>query len=160
MSGYVYAIACGDLVKIGYSADPWSRFVKLKTDNAADAKLLGAVPGTLKQEKELHRLLSPWRSNGEWFWRGSLAVETFISNVRPLLRSVAHPKNLIWKLRGVGFPAAKLADALGVNKSTVTYWSRHGTPADRADDVERLTGIPKHELRPDVWNAPRVEATE
>ena len=49
-----------------------------------------------------------------------------------------------------------LAGALGVVPSAVTNWSR--VPPMRALDVARITGIPLHELRPDLWAAPEAAA--
>lgn len=48
----------------------------------------------------------------------------------------------------LGGPAA-LAKALGnISSQAVSQWKR--VPADRVLDVERVTGIPRHELRPDL----------
>jgi len=33
-------------------------------------------------------------------------------------------------------------------------WKAHGVPANRAPAVSRITGIPLHELRPDLFDAP------
>lgn len=43
-----------------------------------------------------------------------------------------------------------LSRALGVNKATVTRWSQSEVPHNRVQDVSRVTGIPPHELRPDL----------
>ena len=58
--------------------------------------------------------------------------------------------------RGLRF--ADLARRLGVDKATVTRWGQKGIPAERVPDVERLTGISRHELRPDLWDTPDSEA--
>lgn len=42
----------------------------------------------------------------------------------------------------------ELASALGITHSAVLQW-RH-VPADKVLEVERVTGIPRHELRPDL----------
>ena len=44
--------------------------------------------------------------------------------------------------------AAAVARGLGINKSTVSRW--RVVPPERVLDVERVTGIPRHELRPDL----------
>lgn len=49
----------------------------------------------------------------------------------------------------------QLARALGVTPGAVSQWNQ--VPADRAIDVERLTGISRHQLRPDVFG-PSTEA--
>lgn len=44
-----------------------------------------------------------------------------------------------------------LALKFGVNKSTVLRWEEGTVPAERILDIERVTGIPRHELRPDLF---------
>lgn len=50
----------------------------------------------------------------------------------------------------------KLAEGLGVTRSAVSQWQR--IPAERVLDVERITGVPRHELRPDLYPAPEASA--
>lgn len=47
---------------------------------------------------------------------------------------------------------AALAELLGITKQAVSAWTR--VPADRAQDVESATGVPRYVLRPDLWDAP------
>lgn len=44
---------------------------------------------------------------------------------------------------------AALARGLEIAPQAVSQWRR--VPADRAGDVERLTKVPRSELRPDLW---------
>lgn len=46
-----------------------------------------------------------------------------------------------------------LANLVGVDKATVTRWARRRIPAERVLDVERLTGVPRGALRPDLYPA-------
>ena len=43
----------------------------------------------------------------------------------------------------------KIGRELGLNPSAVYQWRR--IPAERVLDVERITGISRHELRPDLY---------
>jgi len=49
---------------------------------------------------------------------------------------------------------SKIADHLGVTRGAVAQWTR--IPADHVPAVSAVTGIPRHELRPDLWDAPDV----
>lgn len=45
-----------------------------------------------------------------------------------------------------------LAAALGIKAPSVSEWKARGKiPAERVLDVERLTGVSRHDLRPDVF---------
>lgn len=45
---------------------------------------------------------------------------------------------------------ARLARGLGITRSAVHQWER--VPAERVVDVERITGIPRALLRPDLFD--------
>lgn len=47
-----------------------------------------------------------------------------------------------------------LAMSFGVNKTTVLRWEEGRIPAERVIDIERITGIPRCELRPDLYAEP------
>ena len=49
--------------------------------------------------------------------------------------------------------AAQLAEALGITSEAVYQW--HKVPLTRVHDVERVTGVPLHVLRPDFFGDPR-----
>lgn len=51
-------------------------------------------------------------------------------------------------IRKHGVTASSVASGLGINKSTVSRWE--DVPPDRVIAVERITGISRHELRPDL----------
>jgi DNA-binding transcriptional regulator YdaS (Cro superfamily) len=59
-------------------------------------------------------------------------------------------------VRAAGSQSA-LAEKLGVKQGHVWHWlnkSLKGAPAERVRAIESVTGIPAHELRPDVFQAP------
>jgi DNA-binding Xre family transcriptional regulator len=49
---------------------------------------------------------------------------------------------------------ADLARAVEVDKATTTRWSKGAIPPERVREVAKVTGIPAHVLRPDLWDAP------
>ncbi|MBX9594074.1 MAG: helix-turn-helix domain-containing protein [Roseomonas sp.] len=55
---------------------------------------------------------------------------------------------------------AKLARALGIKRAAVHGWKTTAIPAARVPAVSRITGIPLHELRPDLYegDAPPANA--
>jgi hypothetical protein len=55
-------------IKIGYTATyPGRRMAQLQTGQPYKLKLLGCIAGEKKDEKSLHKELSRFRGNGEWF---------------------------------------------------------------------------------------------
>lgn len=47
----------------------------------------------------------------------------------------------------------KFGALFGVNKTTVRYWERKQVPPERVPEIERVTGISRHHLRPDIFGA-------
>ena len=45
----------------------------------------------------------------------------------------------------------QIAELLGVRPPAVCKWERNRVPAERVLDLARITGIPKEELRPDLY---------
>lgn len=43
----------------------------------------------------------------------------------------------------------RLAEKIGVTKGAVSKWDR--APVMRVLEIERITGVPRYELRPDVY---------
>ncbi len=158
MTGFVYAIVAGDLVKCGWSRDPKKRATKVRTDNAG-AELLGFVPATREQESELHSLLSPWRVVGEWFKREG-AVLHFLS----LLPPVPSKQDVFRIIEGdlqASFSTQRglrlrLSRELGITHGAISQWRR--VPVERVLDIERITGLPRHVLRPDIYPPPQEAA--
>lgn len=44
---------------------------------------------------------------------------------------------------------ARVARDLGLTRSAVAMWDR--VPAERVVEVERITGVPREQLRPDLY---------
>lgn len=49
-----------------------------------------------------------------------------------------------------GMRLIDLARQLDVNKGTVSRWNSDGVPPERLEEVERVTGIPACDIRPDL----------
>lgn len=62
-------------------------------------------------------------------------------NKRALLRAI----------KKAGSQAA-LAEKLGIRQTAVSNWLvREHLPVEQAIEIERVTGVPRHELRPDLF---------
>lgn len=70
-----------------------------------------------------------------------------MSNETPSLKELLEAKNM---------RLAQLATALKVNKSLVTRWNQNRVPIERLADVERVTGISRQVLRPDVFGGVQI----
>lgn len=48
---------------------------------------------------------------------------------------------------------AKLAEALGVGQTAISNWlnRKSGVPAERVLAIETMTGVSRHDLRPDLY---------
>jgi DNA-binding transcriptional regulator YdaS (Cro superfamily) len=44
---------------------------------------------------------------------------------------------------------AKVAQGLGLTRAAIVKW--HQVPAERVVEIERITGIPREHLRPDLY---------
>ena len=152
MSGFVYAIAAGDAIKLGWSSNPIRRREQLSTGSFIGHRLIGFVKATREQEQELHSLCSAHRIRGEWF-RNEGVVSHFVSMV-PLASMNKTRLQLLLEERDMNL--SDLARAVEVDKATATRWSQGNIPPERVRDVASATGIPLHVLRPDLWDAPNA----
>ena len=59
-------------------------------------------------------------------------------------------KAVILARDGAGGPTA-LGNALGISPQAISQWGK--VPAERVLDVERITGVSRHQLRPDLYPA-------
>ena len=52
----------------------------------------------------------------------------------------------------------KLAQAVGVAQSAVSNWKVRGIPAEKCKAIEEATGgvVKRHQLRPDIFDAPSI----
>jgi len=59
--------------------------------------------------------------------------------------------DLSTRVQLAGWTQQALADALEVTQGAVSQWMNKRVPAERVLEFEKLTGIPRHELRPDIY---------
>ncbi len=56
------------------------------------------------------------------------------------------------KPEGSGF--AELAGLLGLSRQAVYKWLDAGVPVERCKEIEQITGVLRHQLRPDIYEQP------
>lgn len=83
MIGYVYAIECEGMVKIGFSVCPYHRFTTIQTFSPFECRLVGIMAGDFRREAELHRRFSSQRVRGEWFRHDGEVAEFVASMEKP-----------------------------------------------------------------------------
>lgn len=52
----------------------------------------------------------------------------------------------------------EFAKRLGVTPQVVTNWRRRGIPVERVLDIERVSGVSRYVLRPDIYPRETVSA--
>jgi DNA-binding transcriptional regulator YdaS (Cro superfamily) len=158
MTGFVYFLRCGDFVKIGYSATPDIRIRALRTGCPYPVELIGIHPGSLADEKYLHRRFSPVHHEREWF---RLVDEIRHIALTGFTRVVVQPTKTGALARAVAMAGsqAELGRICGVSQVAICKAVRDGrcNPA-WVPKIELALGIPRHELRPDLWFPSQREA--
>jgi hypothetical protein len=84
--GSVYFVESGDggPIKIGWTQDVERRIAELQTANAHPLRLIGQVPGTMRDETAMHARFGHLRMEAEWF-RNSPEIHEFLRDaVKPL----------------------------------------------------------------------------
>lgn len=66
-NGSIYFLWVGDAIKIGFSKDPVIRLSQLRPGLSDKPKMIVCFPGTMRDEKRLHRRLKAQKLRGEWF---------------------------------------------------------------------------------------------
>lgn len=67
ITGRVYFISGGDLIKIGYAKQPLKRLTSLKSGSPYELTLIASMAGSMALERHLHDRFADLRQNGEWF---------------------------------------------------------------------------------------------
>ena len=139
MTGFVYAIESGDLIKVGYSTNPPLRLTKLQSAIKAPCRLLGYIPATAADEREIHRALKGDCFRGEWFHRGSL-VSHFLSTITPYQKPEKKRRlsKLATYMEAQGLNDADMAARIGhCSAAAVDKW-RRGLRVPRPEQMRRI----------------------
>lgn len=75
--GWVYFVRSGKAIKIGFTTDLDGRLSRLQTASSFPLQLLGTVPGTPRDEQNLHARFANLQVRGEWF-RGHPSLMAYI----------------------------------------------------------------------------------
>ncbi len=147
--GSVYFIRCGDFVKVGFSNDPQQRLRAIIAHTPHDVEIVALHAGSQRDEVTFHRLLALHHHRGEWF-KWCAEVEAAATNGLPKsIRPVEVDRSVLNSaIEAIGGNTA-LARALGISPQAVPQWNR--VPSERVLEVERVTGVSRHRLRPDLY---------
>lgn len=142
---YIYAIEDGQrgFVKIGISSMPEERFRAIKSKFGNHLELVGYAEGTRRHEMELHKLLSKWRVEGEWFRKDGIVLDFLRLMPKSRCRFYGN-----WKIHELikRYGAELLAELGECSVRAVSLWcSNHNIPSARRANILRNAesrGIP------------------
>lgn len=128
MSGFIYAIESGGLIKLGYSKNPEKRLNKIASDTPFPCELLGQWPGTVADELDVHDKFAEERARGEWFRTtprllAFIAENAVVVGVTPSRRTTVQPGDsplTAWRKRA-GLTQQDMADRLGICVSQANH---------------------------------------
>jgi hypothetical protein len=148
----VYFLQAGttDAVKIGKADDPAARMAEFQCCHYEKLHLLRTIEGGYIEEARLHRHYRQRLIRAEWFHYCPTMLTIEAEFAESPSGSIIDEA-----IRLCGSPTA-LARAAGVKLPSIYSWKR--LPAERVGRISAHTGIPPHELRPDVFPAPRATA--
>ena len=153
----VYVLAAGDtpMTKIGWAAsDVPGRVATIQPGCWETLRILRVLDGTRLTEGWLHRRFAVSRVQREWFRFDPAMLTVEPPGLLVLVEQSGALGNAVGMelIRSQHGLMAKLALGLGLTRSAVASWSK--IPGERLPDVERITGIPRYQLRPDICLPP------
>ena len=84
--------------------------------------------------------------------REAIKKECPLFNVlRPWEKFTAKESTSLQKAIDNAGSVSDLASLISVTPQSIVHWRNRGIPAKRVLDIERATGISRHELRPDIY---------
>jgi Meiotically up-regulated gene 113/Bacterial toxin YdaS len=165
---FARTLAHSGFVKIGTATNVKRRIAGLSAASPFPVVVIRVINGGPEQERWLHRYFAKRRVRREWFRFTDEMLTIEPPDALPSMEKIATLETAIDP------PMAKtpiqqqcedalqraikscesisaLARALDCSRQNVQQWTR--IPKKHVQAVSRLTGIPKHELRPDLFVA-------
>lgn len=170
--GVVYFIQGigGGPIKIGYTTDTRGRYSSLQIGNPERLMLLCEFSAVPRDESKLHARFAGHHVRGEWFAPAPEILEFVRQNAigferRTITSDLTHrvcTPTVVEERAALSeainaIKGAELARQLGISRAAIAQWKR--VPARRVIEVERISGVSRHRLRPDLYPSPQVEAT-
>jgi hypothetical protein len=90
VDGYVYYARNYDLIKIGFSRNPWSRVKELGKFNP-NVELLATERGTYMLEKQRHEQFAAYHKEGEWF----TCVDEILNYAKSIVVTTLNSSNVV-----------------------------------------------------------------
>ncbi len=182
--GFVYfmrPVGMVSPIKIGFSIHLRERYNQLSVWSPYPLEIIATIPGDLTLETAFHERFAKSHYHHEWFHghvdlikgiadlqRGVPYTEAFDLSVREgsIRRGIPYKPSSTRRSRrnarldqllGVTGGATGLANALGgITSQAIAQWKK--VPANRVLRVEAISGISRHELRPDIYPPPEEAA--
>lgn len=165
-ASYIYFIQAHGKgpIKIGTTGDdPRKRMVKIQSDCPWPVRLLGAIKGSVVQEKQIHLVLARWRTQGEWFEPHPIVLaaidEAMICGERiaPIRnpnggRRAKYDHPLCHYRAKHDLSLQDIADRTGLTRSSLSRFERwsHKPNQESLKAIIEATGLSLFELRPDM----------
>jgi len=97
-------------------------------------------------------LVDELRASGRITTVEAEALRAAVQPFDPIADTVIDPAHPIDAVIRMGGGVNKIAKALGISHQAVLQWTR--CPPRRVLAIERITGVPRHALRPDLYPVP------
>lgn len=159
-SGYVYAVECGERIKLGFSENPDRRFNKIASDAPYPCSMLGYWPASKADELDIHSKFSGIRVHGEWF----LSTQDLLQFISDNAMTVVSPTDKRFEIteddtalarwrKSQKKPAKHFCGPFGVTQATWSRWEtgRLNVNTTKLKRLMALTGLTLEELRPDIF---------
>ncbi len=138
------------------------RVASLRTGCPYPLKILAELIGDERHERALHLALREHRVNGEWYRPTKTVLGVMQSAVAGTFDWEAHGVTMLKpsrsnslrdRIEACGVHKVEIAKRLGLEKRQgLDNWLRRGkVPAEFVLRMERITGIPRGLIRPDIY---------